>query len=379
MREYGTPEAPLRDIFARLGNLPTRAWIGAITMSRERRPSRRAQSLHVEGLEDRQLMAAALVPMDGQYGYIQEAPAAYGVSMVKSDVSYTRNGSQLDAYRPTGAPPPPGGFPAIIALPGGGWRSIDRRNYGASVVAAFVPYGYVVVPTDYLYASPGGANSWPGAVKDVRAAVRWVRSHADSLGVNPNKIVVSGESAGAHLATLAGVLPERGFDPGTGKLVDGNAVSGKPNAVVDFYGPTDLANQWRVRPAARPYLSTFLGGSLDKVPERFAASSPITHVSADDPPTYIIQGDADKIIPVADTVAFDAALKAVGVPEQLTIVKGIPHGFRFHISEINLAASVRSFLSEHLTGGSTADPADATDRPPITHPRLSLRQKRRSR
>ena len=293
-------------------------------------------------------MAAVLVPSQGTYVYVQEQAAAYRVSKVRSDVVYSRDGSRLDAYKPTGGRPPAGGFPAIIALPGGGWRSADRKDYGAAAVAAFVPYGYVVVPADYFYDSPGGPSSWPKAVLDVREAVRWVRTNATSLGVNPDKVVVSGESAGGHLAALAGVLPVGGFDPGNGKLVDGKAVSGKPNAVVDFYGPSDLTDQWNVQPAARSYLASFLGGSLNSIPSRYAAASPITHVSADDPPTYIIQGDADKIIPVPESIAFDKALKSVGVAEKLTILHGTPHGFRFHIGPLNLAADVRAFLARNL-------------------------------
>lgn len=271
----------------------------------------------------------------------------YKVVPAGSDIRYTADGSQLDVFKPVGAPPPPGGFPAIIALPGGGWRHANRKDYGGVVAATFGPHGYVVLPTDYAYASShGGSGTWPRAVIDVRDAVRWVRKHAASLNVNPNKIVVSGESAGAHLAALAGTLDAGGFDPGNGKHVDGRGISGKPNAVVDFYGPSDLVAEWKLRPQVRPYLSGFLGGSLGQVKGRYVASSPLSHVTPDDAPTYIIQGTADKVIIPESSIAFDQALKDAGVTEQLTFLNGIPHGFRFHVGQRNLAAEVLTFLDK---------------------------------
>ena len=271
--------------------------------------------------------------------------ATYRVVNAGSNVTYSADGSQLDVYKPTGAPAPAGGFPAIIALPGGGWRHANRKDYGGVVAAAFGPSGYVVLPADYAFASPnGGSGTWPRAVEDIRDAVRWVRKHADSLGVNPNKVVVSGESAGAHLAALAGTLDSGAFDPGNGKQVDGKAISGKPNAVVDFYGPSDLVAEWNQRPQVRPYLLSFLGGSLDQVKSRYVAASPLSHVSSDASPTFIIQGTADKVIIPASSTAFDQALKGAGVMEQLTFLEGIPHGFRFRVGSRDLAAEVRAFL-----------------------------------
>jgi acetyl esterase/lipase len=262
-----------------------------------------------------------------------------------TNITYTADGSQLDVFKPTGAPPPAGGFPAIIALAGGGWRHANRKDYGGIVADTFGSYGYVVLPTDYAYASPnGGSGTWPRAVIDVRDAVRWVRKHAASLDVNPDKIVISGESSGAHLAALAGTLDSGGFDPGNGKLIDNKSISGKPDAVIDFFGPSDLMAEWNQRPNVRPYLLGFLGGSSVQVPGRYVAASPLDHVSPDDPPTYLIQGTADKVVIPESTIAFDQALKDAGVMEQLTFLNGIPHGFRFHVGARDLGAEVRAFL-----------------------------------
>lgn len=318
--------------------------------SRGRGPGRRARRPGIEALEGRALLsgvAASRSPAARPAAEVREAARrGFGVARTASGVPYSRSGSKLDVYQPVGSPPPPGGFPAIIALPGGGWREVRREDYGAAVASAFGPSGYVVVPADYLYASDGGGRSWPGNVRDVRDAVRWVRKNAGSLGVDPRKIVVSGESAGGHLAALAGTLPEGAFAPDSrrSKLVDARPVSGKPDAVVVFYGPTDLVHEWRARGEARPYLVTFLGGPLDRVPGRYEAASPLGLVSPDDAPAFLIQGTADKIIPVSQTVAFDEALKDAGVAESLTLLPGVPHGFRFRIKTLDLAAEVRAFL-----------------------------------
>ena len=305
-------------------------------MTRPRQVMRRRSPI-LEPLEGRTLMSGMAAPPPTlatihDPSLVKTEGARYGVAKVASGVDYSPFGSKLDVYRPTGAPPPPGGFPAIIALPGGGWRKAKREDYGGAVASAFGPSGYVVVPADYLYASNSGGRSYPGNVSDVRRAVKWVRRHADRYDVNPDKVIVSGESAGAHLAALAGTLPDRG------------KVSGKPNAVVDFYGPSDLVHEWNTRGAARPYLITLLGGSLKGARKRYEAASPIDHVTPDDAPTYIIQGTADKIIPVAQSVAFDAALKDAGVAERLTLLPGITHGFRFRVGSRNLANEVMTFL-----------------------------------
>lgn len=273
----------------------------------------------------------------------QVAGASYRMVQAGSNITYTADGSKLDIYKPTGAPPPPGGFGAIVALPGGGWRHANRKDYGGVVAATFGPSGYVVLPTDVAYVS-GGAHTWPRAVEDVRDAVRYVREHAASLGVNPDKVVVSGESSGGHLAALAGTLDPGAFDAGDGKLVDGKATSGKPNAVIDFYGPSDLAAEWNQRPRVRSYLSGFLGGSLAQFPGRYAAASPLTHVTPDDAPIFIAQGTADKATIAETNIAFDQALKSAGVAQQLVVLQGISHGFRFQISTLDLGAEARAFL-----------------------------------
>ena len=113
------------------------------------------------------------------------------------------------------------------------------------------------------------------------------------------------------IATSAGPLRVTPLHHATFLLeFGGKAISGKPNAVIDFYGPSDLTAEWNQRPRVRSYLSGFLGGSLDRFPGRYAAASPINHVSPDDAPTFIAQGTADTATIADSNVAFDQALKS---------------------------------------------------------------------
>jgi acetyl esterase/lipase len=172
------------------------------------------------------------------------------------------------------------------------------------------------------------------------------------LGIDPDKVVAMGESSGAHLAALAGTLPNgpvnrEGANPALSGP-DPSGISARVQAVVDFYGPTDLLNEYRDRPAARPYLRSVLGGSADQVPGRYVAASPVSHVSRDDPPTFIIQGTADKIIPTSQSTELADALRAAGVSVQLTFLPGITHGFRLRIGGYSLVPSVLAFLDSAL-------------------------------
>ena len=103
-------------------------------------------------------------------------------------------GMKLDLYRPMGTPPP-GGWPAVVAFPGGGWRWASKTQYGSSV-GQLAKYGFVVAVADYTFASSTpGSHVWPRNFQDARNAVRWVRSNAARLEINPDEIAAEGVSS----------------------------------------------------------------------------------------------------------------------------------------------------------------------------------------
>jgi acetyl esterase/lipase len=249
-----------------------------------------------------------------------------------SDVPYpTANGQSqlLDVYLPT-APTPPGGWPVMIAIHGGGWRSYDKTNYGPNIAAAFVTSGYAVVAPNYTLSQPG-QPSWPTALQDLQAAVRWVRANAASLGFDPDRVIAVGESAGANLAALLGTA-----SPGAGDAA--------VDAVVAFSTPADLASLYAQEPIADgPEIAQFLGGTPKQVPANYTAASPTDQVAPGDPPMLIIQGLQDPLIPVAQSQALVAALTAAGVRNQLLLETG-GHLVGFPYMYSDLIPPILSFL-----------------------------------
>ncbi len=231
---------------------------------------------NAEGLESRWLLSASSAPAPAATS--ASSTPTYGVEAIHN-VTYTDQAGQaeqLDLYVPVGKASP-GGWPAILALPGGGWRWVNRSDLG-DTVSEFAKFGYVVAVADYAFASSNPATHiFPLDIDDTRDAIRWLRTTAATkYGVDPNKIATWGESAGGNLASLLGTYPN-------GPLPDDHSpptnVSASVQAVVDFYGPADLTKLWDENPRVQPYLQTFLGGSPTQEPARYAAASPTDHVS----------------------------------------------------------------------------------------------------
>lgn len=216
--------------------------------------------------------------------------------------------------------------PVVVFLHGGGWQAGSRRSAGPGFAALSpTPFvrlaaaGYAVAAVDYRLSAEA---VWPAQLQDVAAALRWLGRDGPGLGLDPARLVLWGESAGGHLAALAGLLarhPDRGGAPVA--------------AVVDWYGPADLrtmAAQLGPGAATDPDAldsreSRLLGAALPTVPELAADASPVTHVTADAPPFLLVHGTADRLVPYAQSVDLAAALRRCGVPVRLEPVEGADH------------------------------------------------------
>ncbi len=282
------------------------------------------------------LRASAWVLLIGVTGYLVRAEVTRselpeGVRAY-TDIVYRRTGARserLDVYVPT-APAPPGGRPAVLAIHGGGWRGGNKDSYGR-MAARLSRHGYVVVAVNYTLSRPG-APSWPANLDDVREAVRWVRRHAGAYGIDPDRIAALGASAGGHLAVLLGT------DPAPDRAA-------RVQAVVDFYGPTDLPTLVQSRPPTAEPIALLLGGALNKWPDRYEAASPLRHVSHDDPPMLIIHGSDDALVPLDQSRALASALQRAGVPNRLMVVEHARHGFDFRINDrYDLLPDILDFL-----------------------------------
>ena len=238
----------------------------------------------------------------------------------------------LDLFLPPG-PPPPGGRPVIVAIHGGGWRRFSKEQYEPTV-APLAKLGFVVAVPDYRLSRPT-APTWPVNLAEVRDAVRWVRVHAGEIDADPSRIAAMGASAGGHLASMLGTDLET------------SSSSARVQAVVDFYGPSDLASLDATSPAASGAIRQYLGAANDHNPAIFADASPVTHVSAGDPQFLIVQGTADTVVTPAQSQELAAKLSGSGVRNRLVIVPGAIHGFGLRHGLLN---EVTRFLATAMPG-----------------------------
>jgi acetyl esterase/lipase len=212
--------------------------------------------------------------------------------------------------------------PVVLQVHGGGWQLGSRlTTLRASRTAGdLVRAGIMVASIDYRLAPK---HPWPDQIVDVACAVRFLRADADELGINPARIAAWGNSAGGHLVSLLAVdgsSPswDRGSYPHE---------SSRVAAVVDEYGPTDLTTKdWpRVTKVLIRRVFGVAPGTQDPV---LVAASPQLHVAAGDPPFLIVQGTADKVVPVSQSKDLAARLRAVGVPTKLVLVRRGGHGLQ---------------------------------------------------
>jgi len=185
----------------------------------------------------------------------------------------------LDIYRPVGEGP----FPVLVQVHGGAWQRGGRSD-NETFARYFASHGYVVFAIEYRHAP---RFPWPAALEDTRAALTWIEAQCVTFGGDPARIAVIGRSAGAHLAMLAAY-----------------AGQARVAAVVNYYGPADLAKGWREPPQPDPIgvrgvLEAFLSGTPEQQPRAYREASPITYVSGAAPPTLHIYGRRDHaVLPV---------------------------------------------------------------------------------
>ncbi|MGY6501251.1 MAG: alpha/beta hydrolase fold domain-containing protein [Acidimicrobiales bacterium] len=235
---------------------------------------------------------------------------------VEADVVIGRGGDRdlhADIYHPPGSDRD---RPCVVLVHGGGWRQGDRtqlRAYGLRLARA----GYVCVAPEYRLTPEA---PWPAQIHDVHTAMAWVRANVDRLGVDAARVAIEGHSAGAHLALLvAGAAHVPEFAP-----ADGHDPEAAVAAVIAVYPPTLLSHGQRAKGAVPLGALTEDPGADD---DTAALASPLTHVAAGFPPTMIVHGGADTVVPPrASTLLYDA-LVAVGVPADLHMYAELPHAF----------------------------------------------------
>ena len=231
----------------------------------------------------------------------------------------------MDVYYPEN----PNGY-SIVFISGSGWtrelgldatplkESGQEEIYAVPLAAA----GYTVFGINHR-ASPRFRH--PAHLEDAQRAVRFVRHHAATFGIDPDRIGAMGGSSGGHLVSLLGVLD------GSGAGEDGSPVnreSGKVQVVVARAAPTDLTLS--SARTVHPLFGFRRAARKDSEEhQQFVAASPVTHVTADDPPVLLIHGDADDVVSYENAEVMKAALDKAGVPAELLRIPGAGHGPTF--------------------------------------------------
>ncbi|MEO1616759.1 MAG: alpha/beta hydrolase [Planctomycetota bacterium] len=204
---------------------------------------------------------------------------------------------------------------AIVFFFGGGWNS-GTPNQFVEHCKYLSKRGMVAVTADYRVKSRQGTLA-KECVADGKSAVRWLRENADRLGIDPNRIVAGGGSAGGHVAACTGTVS--GYDE-SGENLD---VSSRPNAMALFNPATVLASI-----EGRTKLDTKRTAEL---PKRLGTEpkdlSPYHNISDETPPAILFHGDADKTVPHWTAEAFEQAMKSAGNVCQLCTFEGQGHGF----------------------------------------------------
>ena len=219
----------------------------------------------------------------------------------------------LDLFKPKQLKQP---VPGLILIHGGSWSGGSRKHNGV-YCRHFAQKGYVVATIDYRLS---GEAPFPAAIQDVNCAIRWMRANAAKLGVDPNKIGLVGGSAGGHLAMLAAYSADTN-DPELQGTGGHPGVSTRVQALVDLYGPNSLARARRSR-ATRAFLQ---GKTSAQDPQLYAKASPINYVTKDAPPTLILHGSIDELVPVTQSDNLSARLAELGVPYLYDRIEGWHH------------------------------------------------------
>jgi acetyl esterase/lipase len=243
---------------------------------------------------------------------------------------------KLDVYHSREAKTP---TPVVMMIHGGGWLVSNKDDY----VLTAVPYlmmGFAVVNVEYR---PGKISLAPAAVEDCQCALRWIARHAKDYNFDLEKVILTGPSAGGHLALTTGMIPSSaGFANECAYQGDPKIPDPKVAAIINLFGITDVADLLQ-GPNLRTYAVSWMGSASgrDDLARRI---SPISYVRPGLPPILTVHGDADKVVPYSQAVRLHDALTKARVRNQLLTIPGGGHGRLTAEQDLLAFETTRSFL-----------------------------------
>jgi len=272
------------------------------------------------------LAVAAVVPL---------AAAQRGRVTVVRDVAYApadpagSRGHLLDLWLPPGGHAGAARRPLLVWSGGSGWLSDAGKDSAEPIARYFTARGYAVAGVSVR---SSGQAVFPAQLHDVKAAVRWLRHHAGELGLDPVRFATWGESAGGHLASLVALT---GDDPALRGDLGVLGASDAVQAAVVWYGPSNLLSMaeqnhpdgLQDHNAPDSPESLLVGGPVQQRPHESTAASPVTYASAGAPPTLLVHGEEDRIVPHGQSEELHTRLTEAGARSELRIVPGADHCF----------------------------------------------------
>lgn len=248
------------------------------------------------------------------------------------NVSYGTDVSQnMDVYLPAGRSTT--ATKVMIMIHGGAWSSGDKTDFASYVDTLKIRLpGYAIFNINYRLATFAG-NFFPTQENDVKAAFDFIVSKTAEYKIS-QKIVLLGASAGGHLALLQGYKYTSPV---------------KAKAIIDFFGPTDMADLYNhpTDPTLLPLLALLLGGTPATNPAMYQQSSPINFVTAQSPPTIILQGGVDPLVPVSQATSLDAKLQTMSVAHQYVFYPTEGHGW-VGANLTNSFNAIQTFLAANV-------------------------------
>jgi acetyl esterase/lipase len=340
--------------------LSVASWAGLVALARWHRS---APAVLAEAMGD----AHAGDPTGRAAGPLGAAPAvvsrgqllapfrmrAHGVRRTSNLAYGEHRRNRLDVYQPPGDG---ADRPVLLQVHGGAWVVGDKRQQGQPLLYHLASRGWLGVAPNYRR-SP--AATFPDHLLDVKRALAWVRRHAAEYGADPGTVVVTGGSAGGHLAALLALTPnDARYQPGF------EDVDTTVTACVPMYGVYDFLDQHGVRgrDAMRPFLERMvMKCSPVACPDEWRAASPISLVRPDAPPFFVVHGDHDSLAWVEDTRYFVAALRSVS--KQPVVYAELPHAQHafdvlYSVRTAYVVDAVGRWL-ERVRTGTPASPARA--------------------
>jgi len=276
------------------------------------------------------LVAGLAKPQAAGLAAAGEFKATYGETYVQRDSGPLK----ADIYLPEGEGP----FPGVLVVHGGAWR-MGTRGQLSGVAQMLAKNGFTAVAISYRLAPQ---YKFPAQIEDCKDAVRWMRTNATKLKIDPERIGGYGYSAGAHLVSLLATTDVKDGLEGLPSELAAKAPSTRLQCVAAGGTPCDL----RPIPDDEDGLSFFLGGSPATCRDQYRLASPAAFITPDDPPMFFFHGETDALVPMWSPEHMRAELEKAGVEARLYVVPSLGH----MAAGLDRGAIERAivFLSEHL-------------------------------